>query len=187
MGAQGRAARSAGRQGGGQGLPQQSRHRLSQIRRRDDRAGPRDGEDRQLHQDLRRRRGDDRGKTSASRWKKRRQSWRNTTPQLPFVKQALADRPAEGGAHRHHRALWAARMRHWKCTRQPWQGQRRLLVRRGTAPRHRSRASLARPDAASRQDVQALNALIQGDAAIHAKNWMLLCFRDGHHAVASNA
>ena len=42
-----------------------------------------------------------------------------------------------------------------------------VLARRGKAPRRRSRASLAWPEAASRQDLTALNAAIQGSAAVH--------------------
>ena len=80
VGALRRAARPAERARGSQGLPQRSRHRLSRAGRRDDRVGPRHGQDRELRQRLRLRRGDVRQDDRQVLRQKRQPSWRNTTP-----------------------------------------------------------------------------------------------------------
>ena len=69
--------------------------------------------------------------------------------------------------------------RHWNKFEAPWKGdtpcsleEARLRVADPEHPWHGQKLRRAKT-------YRALNAAIQGDAAIHVKNWMLLCFREG--------
>ena len=135
------------------------------------RAGSQGGEANQFHENLRRRRGRDRAKTGLS-LEKAQEVMAKYDAALPFVKklsQIYQNQAERTGITE----IMGGAKRHWNKFEAPWKGDTPCLAGRGTAPRRRSRAPLAWPEAASRQDLRALNAAIQGDAAIHIKNWML--------------
>ena len=74
---------------------------------------------------------------------------------LPFVSKLFRieqEKASRTGITR----LYDGALRHWNHVRAALAGQKRLLVRRGKAPRYRSGAFLARPASRSRRDAQGI-------------------------------
>ena len=97
---------------------------------------------------------------------------------LPFVKQL-----SQIYQHQAERTgiteIMGGAKRHWNKFEAPWKGdtpcsleEARLRVADPEHPWHGQKLRRAKT-------YRALNAAIQGDAAIHVKNWMLACFREG--------
>ena len=106
---------------------------------------------------------------------------------LPFVSKLFRieqEKAARTGITR----LYDGALRHWNLYAPPWQDKERLLVRRGKAPRHRSGASLVRPDVS-----------VAPGRARHLTRWFRAwargtpnsgcgpVFRGGHHPAAADA
>ena len=97
---------------------------------------------------------------------------------LPFVKQLsqIYQRQAESTGITE---IMGGAKRHWNKFEAPWKGdtpcsleEARLRVADPEHPWHGQKLRRAKT-------YRALNAAIQGDAAIHVKQWMLACFREG--------
>ena len=188
---QGRAARSAGREGGGEDYrnnPDADFHKFVARMTGLDRKPAKTTNFAKIYgggvADVRRRR-------SASCRRKQRAIMAQYDAALPFVKQLSQIDAAEGCSAPASPSSMDGAQRHWNLYAAPGYRQRRRPVRsrRGTASRQRTRSipGTARCPGAPRP-TRRFNALNSGlTRAIHIKNWMLALLPRGHHAAAANA